>query len=502
MFKRTEIKKTIELSAPDISKLSDFIAEIRIPLRDTRTQDHSFGLNRNTRNAASKEADFLIKWQWVPMLLVAPLFALPSPWPLIPLSIVPLVWLVIWFSGGEPLVRTPFNVPIVVIAVMLLVSTWVTFDLKISIGYISGAVLGLAAFFTSARYAQTPKGWWICFFFLAGLNLFLAVVVFFMIQWSQVQLKFDSLTGITSQLGIPLILIPKISELPTTNTIPGFILGILPIQIVFTTSALFNRNRWNEFLGKKRTILIIILLLVLTVISSGILLLSQSRTGYISFAGSCFFILLFGLTHRRRWFFLIGVILAGFIFFALWKMGFLAPLQENIQYMIYDNLGYSLDSLQMRTEIWSRAIYGIQDFPFTGMGMATFGHVMPVLYPLFHFNPEEVASNAHNTYLQVALDLGIPGLIAFLGIQFGSIWMLLKSWSIVTKIQNNSISNKSFSRLFATSFLARPILLGLGGVFLAYLLFGMFESVSLGVYILIWILMGLIVGFYKQIQVT
>jgi O-antigen ligase len=31
-----------------------------------------------------------------------------------------------------------------------------------------------------------------------------------------------------------------------------------------------------------------------------------------------------------------------------------------------------------RMELWSRAIYGIQDFPITGMGMNAFRKVMPV----------------------------------------------------------------------------------------------------------------------------
>jgi putative inorganic carbon (HCO3(-)) transporter len=436
------------------------------------------------------------------MLLVAPLFALPSPWPLIPLCMVPLVWLAIRFAGGEPLVLTPLNIPILVIAIMLLVSTWATFDLKISIGYISGAVLGLAAFFTTARYAGTPKGWWLCIFFFVGFNLILAIVVFCMIQWSQVQLKFDLLTRITSQLGIPLISIPKISELPTTNTIPGFILGILPIQIVFTTSVLLHRKRWSEYFGQKRTILIFILLLVLTVISSVALLLSQSRTGYISFAGACIIILLVGLTPRRRWFLLTGMVIVVLLIIALWKMGFLTSLQENLQNIMSSNFGYSLDSLQMRNVIWSRAIYGIQDFPFTGMGMATFGHVTSILYPSFHFNPNEVTSNAHNTFLQVALDLGIPGLAAFLGVQFGSFWLLLKSWNIVSKLQTCSNANQGFPPQGSLSFLARPILLGLGGAFFANVIFGLFESVSLGVYILIWILTGLIVGYNKQIQIS
>jgi O-antigen ligase len=40
-------------------------------------------------------------------------------------------------------------------------------------------------------------------------------------------------------------------------------------------------------------------------------------------------------------------------------------------------------SIEGRLEVWNRAIYGITDFPFTGMGMNTFRKVVHVLYPLF-----------------------------------------------------------------------------------------------------------------------
>jgi len=71
--------------------------------------------------------------------------------------------------------------------------------------------------------------------------------------------------------------------------------------------------------------------------------------------------------------------------------------------------------LDQRIEIWSRAIYAIQDFPFTGVGMGTFEQVVAVLYPLF-LNPAGTVPHAHNLFLQVAVDLGLPGLIAYLSL--------------------------------------------------------------------------------------
>ena len=38
-------------------------------------------------------------------------------------------------------------------------------------------------------------------------------------------------------------------------------------------------------------------------------------------------------------------------------------------------------------EIWSRALYALQDFPFTGVGLGAFRRVVNVLYPLFLVPP-------------------------------------------------------------------------------------------------------------------
>ena len=55
----------------------------------------------------------------------------------------------------------------------------------------------------------------------------------------------------------------------------------------------------------------------------------------------------------------------------------------------------------------------IQDFPFTGVGMGSFMEVADALYPFFHYAPESI-HHAHNLFLQIAVDLGIPGLVAWL----------------------------------------------------------------------------------------
>ena len=79
-----------------------------------------------------------------------------------------------------------------------------------------------------------------------------------------------------------------------------------------------------------------------------------------------------------------------------------------------------------RVELWSRALYGIHDFPFTGMGMNVFRKVMPGLYPTYMATPGFDVAHAHNHLLQAALDLGVPGLIAYLALWIGTAALLVR----------------------------------------------------------------------------
>jgi putative inorganic carbon (HCO3(-)) transporter len=82
-----------------------------------------------------------------------------------------------------------------------------------------------------------------------------------------------------------------------------------------------------------------------------------------------------------------------------------------------------------RVELWSRAIYMIQDFPFTGVGFGLFSPVADTLYPFFLMQPGQM-SHAHNLFLQVAVDTGLPGLIAWMSCLFITSWMAWKVYRL------------------------------------------------------------------------
>lgn len=72
----------------------------------------------------------------------------------------------------------------------------------------------------------------------------------------------------------------------------------------------------------------------------------------------------------------------------------------------------SVSGMEGRVEIWQRAVYILQDFSFTGLGFGCFEPVVEVMYPLF-LTASGTQPHAHNLLLQVGVDLGLPGLIAF-----------------------------------------------------------------------------------------
>jgi len=111
-----------------------------------------------------------------------------------------------------------------------------------------------------------------------------------------------------------------------------------------------------------------------------------------------------------------------------------------------------------------------------------------VLYPLFLVAPDVDFGHAHNEFLQAGLDLGIPGLIAFIALYIGAFWMLANVWK------------RSPNPQLATFKMQRATILGLGGGLAAHLLYGLTDAVALGAKpgVLFWMLLGLIAGLHLQ----
>jgi putative inorganic carbon (HCO3(-)) transporter len=144
----------------------------------------------------------------------------------------------------------------------------------------------------------------------------------------------------------------------------------------------------------------------------------------------------------------------------------------------------SVTNLEGRVEVWSRALYAIQDFPLTGCGLGTFRQVVPVLYPLFFAGPDFDIGHAHNQFLQVALDLGLPGLIAYLalvGIALGMVWHVARSSGVAGGSRQG-------------------LALGLVGALVAFHVYGLTDAVALGAKpsVAFWLVLALAAAVWER----
>jgi putative inorganic carbon (HCO3(-)) transporter len=158
-----------------------------------------------------------------------------------------------------------------------------------------------------------------------------------------------------------------------------------------------------------------------------------------------------------------------------------AGLHERLQPLLNEQVGSGVAAdVPSRIEMWSRAVRIIGDFPITGIGMNTFRRVMPAMYPVFLTPPEIDVAHAHNHLLQVALDLGIPGLIAYLAIWFGAASLLTRTYRV------------------APDAWLRWIAGGAAAGMIAYFAFGTVDAIALGakVGIFFWIALALIVSLH------
>jgi putative inorganic carbon (HCO3(-)) transporter len=117
------------------------------------------------------------------------------------------------------------------------------------------------------------------------------------------------------------------------------------------------------------------------------------------------------------------------------------------------------------------------------MGFNTFRLLVPILYPLYVVQPAADIAHAHNHLLQVGLDLGIPGLVAYLAIWLDAAGVLSVAWRS---------SSQDWLRILT---------LGFAGSLLAYFIFGLTDTIALGARpgFMLWLLFGLAASLHTLV---
>lgn len=142
---------------------------------------------------------------------------------------------------------------------------------------------------------------------------------------------------------------------------------------------------------------------------------TSSRGAWMGAAAGCALVLVL-LRRELRWVGVVGALAAvgGIVWFGPAALG---------EYLAASD---PIGGLPARIEIWTRAVYIVRDFPFTGIGPGAFDEVVVRLYPYFLISSDSAIPHAHNLPLQVAVELGLPGLAAFLALNMVVVALLAR----------------------------------------------------------------------------
>jgi putative inorganic carbon (HCO3(-)) transporter len=317
---------------------------------------------------------------WVgPLLLVIAWFEgrflLPA------LALLALLWAWAGLGSGVWLRATPLNIPWLIWIIMIPVALWATAVPEMTRVALSLFIAQAIAFWTIATWLRSEgRARW-AWAGLVLIALALAVLSLFWLQWDNRLFAVPAALQGIQQWALP------IQESVNKNVMAGILVGLWPLAL----AALASR-RPGRILGAIAAVAVL-----------AILVLSQSR-GALLAAGVSLFVLV-ALRWPLAWLAAPLAMLA--IALLAWQGRALPLLLAAVQ-------SEALGDAAGRLEVWSRALYAVQDFAFTGIGMGTYPRVIPLLYPYFLFGPDVNIPHAHNLWLQVAVDLGLPGLIAFL----------------------------------------------------------------------------------------
>ena len=422
-------------------------------------------------------------WVWLELVLlcaVTPLLLFPGGWRTFALLALPLIWIGNRLMTGHFVRRTPFDVVILVLLVMVLVSLYATYAVAISLPAISGTLLGISVFYWVAQAAHPPRTWWLIVTGMVAVGVALSIVGLFSVHWPA---KVAGLLSITSRIPPLLIGLPGIDDGLNSNELAGALLWVFPIDMGIVWWLVAHQRRLRTTWGRGRTSVATLLALITTTVILGVFTLMQSRSGYLALAAGGVAVIGMMLPTRVRWL-ALGIVIIGLMATVL--ITALSP--ESIALRLFDEPSVSASadqssiSLEQRAEIWSRAIYGMQDFAFTGMGMGTFSHVLPVLYPMFSIGPDVTINHAHNEFLQAGLDLGVLGLIAFVGLLIIASWLLRDLWRSTGEP------------------LPRALVLALGCALWMHSVYGLTDAIPLGSRygLFFWALLGLIAARAKR----
>ena len=389
----------------------------------------------------------------------------PAAVPLWMLGAFPLIALVRLLLTGRSWTRTPIDGPLVIICLMATVSLGITALPEVTHDAFVYLVAGAATLTTAVEWSTSTKR-------LTHVLLGFGIVGLSLVMLSPLAAR--SLAVVSQAPEQLKELFGPGSAAVNPNILGGAMALIIPILLAFVLRRPPSRRALIAQVAAGMLLLALCLAIAIT----------NVRGAYIGIATGCAAVVF--LTERRSlWLVPIGV---AAILIGIWQIGW----PNVVDWILSTGANTSLEG---RLEVWSRALYMLQDFSFTGIGMGAFNQVANILYPFFLVGPDTQIPHAHNLFLQVGVDLGLPGLIAYLALLGLCAWMALDVYETSRRLAREELAPQAHA--FWT--LALPLSIGLLGGQVALIAHGLLDAATWGVKpaLLAWAMWGLTAGLWR-----
>jgi putative inorganic carbon (hco3(-)) transporter len=413
-------------------------------------------------------AQGVIKWEWLFMLLLIPVFLFSDKYQVYLLVIIPLFWVIRKIATGRFFPATPLDLTNLLFLSMIAVSFIVTFDVSLSIPKISVILLGISLFYSSVHFSQShPKKIWYVLFFVLGSGTLMAMISLVSADWPP---PFSFLNQMRTMLPEWLPALPGTQGgVVNANEIAGTLNWIAPLMLACLIG--MSKRLWANHK------VMVFCLMIGSVITTFTLLATLSRGGILGFTIGLAIIMALYMQPRWRLVLAVGMIVLALALFFSYQN------PHSGENAFGDAMG-----LESRIELWERGLLVVSDFPLTGISLNGYRQVVHTLYPLYSIAPDTDIAHAHNHLLQTAVDLGLPGLIFYLAIWLISGGMLYRTWRRL--VNQNRIDSIHYA-----------LVAGLSGSLLAGWIFGIFDAVALGSRptFIWWLLLSLVVSTHHEV---
>jgi O-antigen ligase len=367
--------------------------------------------------------------------------------------------------------RTPLNWPIAVFLAMIPVSLWVTFDLRLTLAKAVGLLAGLVLFYATVAYVRADRRFTraLAVYLLMGTGL--ATLGLAGTAWLY---KNPLLSSIALALPQWIRGVPGAPQGFHPNEIGGALLWFVPLQLALVT--------WAGKTGRLRAP-VGVALCAAAVVTFLALLLTQSRGAWLGL-GVGLLVMGAWLDTRVRLLAVALVLVAVAVLALQGTTRLNSALSMGIAPQVMGESNWDF-----RLGVWRAALWGIADFPITGMGLGTF-RAARRMYPLPAMPADYDFGHAHNGFLQAASDFGLPGLIAYTAMWALSGWMVMSS----LRQAQHSLPVPRDTALFWSA-------LGFQGCLVSSFVFNWTDTIALGAKggVPWWMLLGLIVSLFRKL---